>query len=44
MVKDRSKAEGTRTIRASEFKARCLKLMDEVADRSNEVVIFLSLQ
>ena len=30
---------GTRTIKASEFKARCLKLMDEVADNGTEIVI-----
>ena len=28
-----------RTIKASEFKARCLALMDEVADGSGDVVI-----
>lgn len=28
-----------RTIKASEFKAKCLKLMDEVADRGVEIVI-----
>ena len=26
-------------IKASEFKAKCLKLMDEVADNGNEIVI-----
>ena len=30
---------GTRTIKASEFKARCLKLMDEVAGNGAEIVI-----
>ena len=30
---------GVRTIKASEFKARCLKLMDEVADSGAEIVI-----
>ena len=30
---------GVRTIKASEFKARCLKLMDEVADNGAEIVI-----
>ena len=30
---------GTRTIKASEFKAKCLKLMDEVADSGAEYVI-----
>lgn len=29
----------TRTIKASEFKARCLKLMDEIADSGAEYVI-----
>ena len=28
-----------RTIKASEFKARCLKLMDEVAENGEEIVI-----
>ncbi len=30
---------GVRTIKASEFKARCLKLMDEVAESGGEIVI-----
>ena len=30
---------GTRTMKASEFKARCLKLMDEVAESGEEIVI-----
>jgi prevent-host-death family protein len=30
---------GVRTIKASEFKARCLKLMDEIADSGAEIVI-----
>ena len=30
---------GARTIKASEFKARCLMLMDEVADSGEEIVI-----
>ena len=30
---------GVRTIKASEFKARCLSLMDEVADSGAEYVI-----
>ena len=29
----------TRTMKASEFKAKCLKLMDEVADTGEEIVI-----
>ena len=28
-----------RTIKASEFKAKCLKLMDEVADSGEEIII-----
>ena len=32
-------ADTTRTIKASEFKAKCLKLIDEVADRGYEIVI-----
>ena len=30
---------GTRSIKASEFKAQCLKLMDEVAETGQEIVI-----
>ena len=30
---------GTVIIKASEFKARCLKLMDEVAENGKEIVI-----
>ena len=30
---------GVRVIKASEFKAKCLKLMDEVADTGHEVII-----
>ncbi len=33
------KVAGVRTIKASEFKAKCLKLMDEVADSGDEIVI-----
>ena len=32
-------AAGSRTIKASEFKARCLQLMDEVAESGEEIVI-----
>ena len=32
-------ATAPRTIKASEFKARCLKLMDEVAESGEEIVI-----
>lgn len=30
---------GSRTIKASEFKAKCLKLMDEVAETGGEIII-----
>lgn len=30
---------GVRTVKASEFKATCLKLMDEVAENGEEIVI-----
>ena len=30
---------GPRTMKASEFKAKCLKLMDEVAESGDEIVI-----
>ena len=33
------KAAGDRTIKASEFKAKCLKLMDEVAEKGEEYVV-----
>ena len=33
------KAAGAYTIKASEFKAKCLKLMDEVADTGEEIII-----
>ena len=33
------KVASARTIKASEFKAKCLKLMDEVADSGQEIVI-----
>lgn len=32
-------AGGTRTRKASEFKAKCLQLMDEVAHEGSEIVI-----
>ena len=32
-------AAGARTIKASEFKAKCLRLMDEVAESGKEIVI-----
>ena len=33
------KPNGPRMIKASEFKAKCLKLMDEVAENGDEIVI-----
>ena len=39
MPTDSSIATGARTIKASEFKARCLKLMDEVAESGEEIII-----
>ncbi len=32
-------ADTTLTIKASEFKAKCLKLMDDVADSGHQIVI-----
>ncbi len=39
MSADGGEVAGVRTIKASEFKARCLKLMDEVAESGEEIVI-----
>ena len=39
MEAESGKAAGARTIKASEFKAKCLKLMDEVAESGEEIVI-----
>ncbi len=39
MSPDSNAANTGRTIKASEFKARCLKLMDEVAENGEEIVI-----
>ena len=39
MSTDSQPSSTTRTIKASEFKAKCLKLMDEVADSGEEIVI-----
>ena len=39
MDTSRNKPAGTRTMKASEFKAKCLKLMDEVAETGEEIVI-----
>ena len=35
----KGKPTGSRAIKASEFKATCLKLMDEVAESGEEIVI-----
>lgn len=39
MVADSDMAAATRTMKASEFKAKCLRLMDEVAELGEEIVI-----
>ena len=39
MSKDSGIPANTRTIKASEFKAKCLKIMDEVAESGEEIVI-----
>ena len=39
MATGADKPRGTRTIKASEFKAKCLKLMDEVAETGEEIII-----
>ena len=39
MQPDRDGTPGDRTITASEFKAKCLKLMDDVAESGEEIVI-----
>ena len=39
MPTDGDKTTGPRTIKASEFKAKCLKLMDEIAESGEEIVI-----
>ena len=39
MANDRTKTGGAQTIKASEFKAKCLKLMDDVAESGNQIVI-----
>ena len=36
---DEQPATNVRTIKASEFKAKCLRLMDEVAESGREIVI-----
>ena len=39
MVTGQGNPNGPRMIKASEFKAKCLKLMDEVAANGEEIVI-----
>ena len=39
MVTGQGNPNGPRIIKASEFKAKCLKLMDEVAENGEEIVI-----
>ena len=39
MTTDSNGTIGPRTIKASEFKAKCLQLMDEVAASGDEIVI-----
>ena len=39
MPTDSNPTTGVRTIKASEFKAKCLKLMDEVAESGHEIII-----
>ena len=39
METSNDKANAPRTIKASEFKAKCLKLMDEVAESGDEIII-----
>ena len=39
MSTDNTVPSAARTIKASEFKAKCLKLMDEVAENGEEIVI-----
>ncbi len=39
MAPERTASGAARTIKASEFKAKCLKLMDEVAESGEEIVI-----
>lgn len=39
MTSTNSGFHGVRTVKASEFKATCLKLMDQVAESGKEIVI-----
>ena len=38
MTMDSGSATGTRTMTATEFRAKCLRLMDEVAETGREIV------
>lgn len=39
LATEKETSKASRTIKASEFKAKCLKLMDEVAESGEEIVI-----
>ena len=39
MTNEKATAGKTRTMKASEFKAKCLALMDEIAESGEEIVI-----
>ena len=39
MTTGNEQVPGARTMKASEFKAKCLKLMDEVAQTGDEIII-----
>ena len=39
MTESNDRPSVSRTIKASEFKAKCLQLMDEVADNGGEIII-----
>ncbi len=39
MSTDSNSASIARTIKASEFKAKCLKLLDEMAENGEEIII-----
>ena len=39
MAIEKATGGGTRTMKASEFKAKCLALMDEIAESGEEIVI-----
>ena len=39
MAVDTNEAPSARVVKASEFKAKCLKLMDEVSESGEEIII-----